>query len=87
MRGAMKQIWVWLKDDKNRDLFKMTTAGLTAVVAAAWAVLTFFVDHHPPADVISGQGGYTISAPGGVAAASITASPITINLSQPPQKP
>jgi hypothetical protein len=53
----MKPIWNWLKDDKNRDVLKMTAAGLAAVVAAAWAVLTLVVDHHPSTSVTSGAGG------------------------------
>jgi hypothetical protein len=52
----MKPIWNLLKDDKNRDVLKMTAAGLAAVVTAVWAVLTFVVDHDPPASVTSGAG-------------------------------
>lgn len=54
---AMKPIWNWLKDDKNRDILKMTAASLGAVVAATWAVLTFVVDHHQSTSVTSGAGG------------------------------
>jgi hypothetical protein len=32
----MKPIWNWPKDDRNRDILKVTLAGLAAVVAASW---------------------------------------------------
>ena len=51
----MKSIWHWLKDDKNRDILKITAAGLAAIVAAGWTVLTFVVDHHPAVNVTAGQ--------------------------------
>ena len=53
----MKPIWNWLKDDKNRDVIKMTGAGLAALAAAGWAVLTFVVDRSPPPSVTAGAGG------------------------------
>jgi hypothetical protein len=69
----MKPIWNWLKDEKNRDVLKMTAAGLAAVVTAAWAVLTFVVDHHPPASVTSGVGG--IAAGHDISGNTITLAP------------
>ena len=79
----MKPIWNWLKDDRNRDVVKMTAAGLAAVVAAAWAILTLVVDHHPRASITSGAGGIaaghdisgntiTLARPGGAAAPPAT---------------
>ena len=32
----MKPIWNWPKDDRNRDILKVTLTGLAAVVAASW---------------------------------------------------
>jgi hypothetical protein len=69
----MKPIWNWLKDDKNRDILKMTAAGLAAIVAAAWGVLTFVVDHHPPTRVTSGAGG--IAAGRDISGNTITLAP------------
>jgi hypothetical protein len=69
----MKPIWDWLRDDRNRDVVKMTAAGLAAVVAATWAMLTFVVDHHPPASITSGAGG--IAAGHDISANTITLAP------------
>jgi hypothetical protein len=69
----MKPIWNWLKDNENRDVLKMTAAGLAAVVAAGWTVLTFVVDHHPSANVMSGAGG--IAAGHDISGNTITLAP------------
>ena len=42
----MSSLWRWIRNDANRDLVKMGAAGLAAIIAAVWAVLTFAVDHH-----------------------------------------
>ena len=77
----MKPIWNWLKNAKNRDILKMTAAGLAAVVAAAWAFLTFVVDHHPSASVTSGAGG--LAAGHDISGSTIIVSPLPGNPTTP----
>jgi hypothetical protein len=53
----MGAIWKWIKDDKNRDILKLSGAGLAAIVAAVWAVLTFAVGDHAAPSASAGPGG------------------------------
>jgi hypothetical protein len=53
----MKRSWTWLRDDKNREIIKMTAAGLAAIAAGSWAVLTFVADRTPSATITAGTGG------------------------------
>jgi hypothetical protein len=75
----------WLRDDKNRDILKMTAAGLAALVAAGWAVVTFVVAQHPSgAGVVAGPGG--IAAGRDISGNTITLAPAPAG-SAPPAPP
>lgn len=73
----MRALWRYLQAKDNRELLTFLCSGLAAVVAAGWVVYTRFSKEDA-----QDKPQTTISAPGGVAAGTITSSPITVN-SQP----
>jgi hypothetical protein len=77
----MRAIWRYVQIKKNRELLAFVCGGAAAVIASDWGVYTHFSGKKPENPQI------TISAPGGVAAQSITGSPIAINPPSPAQTP
>lgn len=78
---AMQALWRYIQEKDNRERLVVVCGGLAAVVAAGWAAYTHFSKKEAPEKPQT-----TISAPGGVAAGTITSSPITVT-SQPPGAP
>ena len=77
----MSALWRYIQVKKNRELLAFVCGGAAAVIAGGWAVYTHFSNKKPENPQT------TISAPGGVAAQSVTGSPITINPPSPAQTP
>ena len=74
---AMRALWRYIQEKDNRERLVVVCGGLAAVVAAGWAAYTHFSKKEA-----SDKPQIMISAPDGVAAGTITSSPITVN-SQP----
>lgn len=73
----MRALWRYLQAKDNRELLTFFCGGLAAVVTAGWVAYTHFSKKDA-----QDKSQTTISAPGGVAAGTVTSSPITVN-SQP----
>ena len=81
----MHALWRYIQIKDNRELLAFVCGGLAAIVTAAWVAYTHFSKKDTPDKAQT-----TISAPNGVAAGTITGSPITINsqaLSAVPNSP
>ncbi|HEY0419532.1 MAG TPA: hypothetical protein VGC80_08430 [Acetobacteraceae bacterium] len=74
----MRALWRYIQGKDNRELLTFVCGGLAAIVTAGWVAYTHFSKKEP-----QDRQQTTISAPGGIAAGSITGSPITLN----PQTP
>lgn len=70
----MRALWRYIQIKDNRELLAFVCGGLAAVVTASWVAYTHFSKKDAPDKTQT-----TISAPNGVAAGTITGSPITIN--------
>ncbi len=69
----MRALWRYLQAKDNREVLAYLCGGLAAVVSAGWVVYTHVADKPAASASVT-----TVSAPGGVAAQSITNSPITV---------
>ena len=70
----MRALWRYIQLKDNRELLAFVCGGLAATVSAGWVAYTHFSKKDTPDKAQT-----TISAPNGVAAGTITGSPITIN--------
>lgn len=77
----MRALWHYIQGKENRELLAFVCGGLAAVVTASWVAYTHFNKKD------SDKPHTTINAPGGVAANSISGSPITINPQAPATSP
>lgn len=81
----MRALWRFIQIKDNRELLAFVCGGLAAIVTAGWVAYTHFSKKDT-----SDKTQTTISAPNGVAAGTITGSPITVNsqaLSAVPSSP
>ena len=78
----MRALWRYIQVKDNRELLAFVCGGLAAAVTACWVAYTHFSKKDPPDKAQT-----TISAPNGVAAGTITGSPITINPQRLPAIP
>lgn len=78
----MRAFWRYIQTKDNRELLGFLCGGLAAVVAGGWVAYTHFSKKEQP-----DRPQTTISAPGGVAAGTISGSPITINPQAPAAAP
>lgn len=70
----MRAVWRYIRVKANRELLAFICGGLAAVVTGGWIAYTHFSKKEPP-----DKPRIAISAEGGVAAGTITSSPITVN--------
>ena len=78
----MRALWRYIQIKDNRELLAFVCGGLAAIVTAGWVAYTHFSKKDTPDKAQT-----TISAPNGVAAGTISGSPITINPQAPSAAP
>lgn len=78
----MRALWRYVQVKDNRELLAFVGGGFVALVTAGWVAYTHFSKKEPPDKPRT-----EISAPNGIAAGTITDSPITINPRAPAATP
>ncbi len=68
----MRALWRYLREKDNREVVALVCGGLAAMVSAAWVAYTHFSDAPKDGPSVS------VSAPGGIAAQTITGSTLSI---------